>query len=319
VTTSSGENGHRPEAVADRLGRVRGFVFDMDGTLVLGDAGHSRLDPLPGALELLDLLHHRGVRYAVLTNGSNRTPAEYAEVLRGLGFALPDERMVTPASSAVEVLLRHGHRRVVVLGGEGVSAPLRDAGLEVVAPRGRPQADAVLVGWYRDFTQDRLESACHAVWGGAALYSASQAPFFATVGGRSIGTSLAITAMIRAVTGCRVEVVGKPSLHALRTAAGRLGLPLRELAVVGDDPALEVPMAHRGRCLAVAVGTGIGADGAYAHLPPRRRPHLSVPGAGELLDACLAAGTGTPTPPEAAGRGAPPEAAVPESAAGQVR
>jgi len=84
-------------------------------------------------------------------------------------------------------------------------------------------------------TFDALEAACHAVWGGARLYSASQALYFATATGRAIGTSRAITAMIRSVTGCTVHVIGKPSLDALRAARRRLGVPMADLAVVGDD------------------------------------------------------------------------------------
>jgi hypothetical protein len=37
--------------------------------------------------------------------------------------------------------------------------------------------------------------------------------------------------------------------------------------VVGDDPELEVAMAHRGGALAVAVGTGVGTSSAFARLP----------------------------------------------------
>jgi 4-nitrophenyl phosphatase len=133
-----------------------------------------------------------------------------------------------------------------------------------------------------------LEAACQAVWGGAELYSCSQTPFFAVTGGRALGTSRAISAMIRSLTGCRLRVVGKPSLDALRAAADRLGVRPGQLAVVGDDPQLEVPMAHRGRSLAIAVGTGLGGPGlggagAYDGVLPRRRPHLSVRGVDELL------------------------------------
>ena len=129
--------------------------------------------------------------------------------------------------------------------------------------------DAVFVGWFREFTMDHLEAACHAVWAGAALYSASETPFFASAGGRALGTSRAISAMIRSITGCPLTITGKPSLDALRAAAARLGVPARHLVVVGDDPLLEVPMAHRGRALAVAVDTGLGGPDAYDHLPPR--------------------------------------------------
>jgi 4-nitrophenyl phosphatase len=89
--------------------------------------------------------------------------------------------------------------------------------------------------------------------------------------------------MITSLTGCGLRVVGKPSLDALRSAADRLGARPTELAVVGDDPELEVPMAHRGRALAIAVGTGLGAPGAYDSLPASRRAPLQVRGVDELL------------------------------------
>jgi 4-nitrophenyl phosphatase len=92
--------------------------------------------------------------------------------------------------------------------------------------------------------------------------------------------------MLKSLTGCRVHLVGKPSLDALRTAAGRMGVRPSELAVVGDDPELEVPMAHRGRALAIAVATGLARADSFGHLPPRRRPHLHLRGVDELLSIC---------------------------------
>ncbi len=172
----------------------------------------------------------------------------------------------------------------MVLGGEGLAAPLREAGIDAIPPaRGAQPPDAVLAGWYPEFTMPALEAACDAVWAGAHLYSCSQSVFFATADGRALGTSRAISSMIKSLTGCRVRVVGKPSLDALRSAASRLGARPPELAVVGDDPELEVPMAHRGRALAVAVGTGLSQEGSFDRLPWDRRPHLSFRGIDELL------------------------------------
>jgi len=271
------------DGVRQRLAAVRGFVFDMDGTLVLGDRQGHRLRPLPGALEITSWAARRGLPFAVLTNGTTRAPAQYAAALRSAGFRLPDEAVLTPASSAARVLALSGRRRVMVLGGPGLAGPLREAGLEVVPPAAGAGADAVLAGWFPEFTMAALEAACGAVWDGAALYSCSQTPFFAVAGGRALGTSRAISAMITSLTGRRPRVVGKPSLDALRAAAARLGVPASRLAVVGDDPELEVPMAHRGHALAVAVGTGLGGPGAYDGRPASRRPHLAVRGVDELL------------------------------------
>lgn len=273
-----------PAAVLERLHRARGFVFDMDGTLVLGDRRNHGLKPLPGALAITSCLTQRGVPFVVFTNGTTRTPQHYAHTLRDAGFVLPDRALLTPASSAADVFARAGYRRVMVLGGEGLAGPLREAGIETVAPAGRQRVDAVLIGWYREFTMDSLEAACHAVWEGAQVYSASQAIFFATAEGRALGTSRAIAAMLHSITGCRVHVVGKPSLHSLRCAGQRLGVKLKDLAVVGDDPMLEVPMAHRGRALAIAVHTGLGEADSFSRLPRAKWPHLTVPGVEALLD-----------------------------------
>jgi HAD superfamily hydrolase (TIGR01450 family) len=273
-------DGHR------RLGTARGFLFDLDGTLVLGDRHNRGLRPLRGALEITRWVTAQGLPFAVLTNGTTKTPQQLAEALRGIGFDITDQSVLTPASSAVSVLTRQGHRRVLALGGEGLTAPLREAGLEVVGPvaGSRPDVDAVLVGWFPDFTLAALEVACHAVWSGARLYSASQSLYFATADGRAIGTSRAISAMITSLTGRPARLVGKPSLAALRTAASRMGVRAADLAVVGDDPELEVPMAHRGGALAIAVRSGLGDAGSFSHLPPERQPHLHLRGVDELLE-----------------------------------
>jgi len=270
------------------LRAARGFVFDLDGTLVLGDRNNQGLVPLPGALEITRWVARRGLPFAVLTNGTTKTPQQLARTLAAIGFELPGHAVLTPASSAVAVFARRRYRRVLVLGGDGLAGPLTEAGIEVVLPDGQPPpaVDAVLAGWYPEFTLPALEAACHAVWAGAPLYSASQSMFFATAGGRSIGTSRAISAMIGSLTGVRTRLVGKPSLAALKTAGERLGVPVAELAVVGDDPQLEVPMAHRGNALAVAVSSGLGGAESYRHLPPERQPHLHVSGVYELLSLC---------------------------------
>jgi NagD protein len=274
------------DGAIERLRDVRGFTLDLDGTLVLGDQRNQGLVPIPGAIALTRWFQERSIPFVLFTNGTSRAASQYAESLRNLGFPILDAQMLTPAVSAAELFVRRGYRRVLTLGGEGLAASLRDRGLEVIAPGDKPLAEAVLIGWYRDFNMEALESACHAVWNGATVYSASQALFFATASGRAIGTSRAIAAMIRDLTGCRVHLVGKPSLEALRCAARRLGLRMRDLAIVGDDPELEVPMAHRGGALAIAVQTGLGHAGSFSDVPKARRPHITVHGAEDLLALC---------------------------------
>ena len=269
----------------NRLRNIEGFLFDMDGTLVLGDQRNHGLNPLPGAIEFLTLLSKRNIPFVVLTNGTVRSAKDYAPVLSRVGLPINESSMMTPSSVAAEYFSRKGYKRIMVLGCDGVWQPLVDAGLKVVlSTEPEPgRVDAVYSGWYREFTMHDLEAACHAVWDGAIPYSASNAPVFATAQGRGIGTSGAISAVIKSVTGRNARVLGKPSMEALRYAARRLGVQMKNMAVVGDDPKLEVPMAHKGKSLSIYVHTGTGDGNAFKNVPKYRHPHISVTSVKELL------------------------------------
>ena len=169
--------------VRERLRAARGFVLDLDGTLVLTDRANSSYTPLPGALPLTRWLTSRGVPFVLLTNGTAKTPQAYARALAEAGFGVPEAAVLTPAVSAAELFARRGHRRVMVLGTEGLGGPLRSARRRSGAACPGRAADAVLAGWYREFSMDALEAACDAVWQGARLYSCSQSVFFATAEG----------------------------------------------------------------------------------------------------------------------------------------
>lgn len=266
-----------------RLASVRGFVFDLDGTLVLGDARHQGLRVLPGALELTRHLADRGIPFVVLTNGTVRPPHEYVVKLRDAGLPLSDNSVLTPASVAAEYFVRRRIRRVMALGTEGVRQPLEAAGIEILPPTGRQEADAVFVGWFREFGMEHVEAACHAVENGAKLFVASLVPYFAGAHGKMLSTSRVIAAAVTSVTGRRAHVLGKPSPDALRIASRHLGVDPAHIAVVGDDPALEVLMAKRAGALGIAVSSGVGNAAEFAELPPEQQPDLAVHDVSELF------------------------------------
>lgn len=276
-----------------RVDAARGYVFDLDGSLVLGDKSNNAVTALPGAIELLQLLDARQVPWLVMTNGTVRTPAGISLELAKAGLSVPADKIMTPATVAADYFTNKDMRRIIVLGVEGVWRPLTDAGLEVVLPgrsnEGADSADAIFIGWYRQVDMDEIEVACNAVWRGAGLYCASMVPFFATHGGRALGSSRAIAAMITSITSRRATPLGKPSPHALRAAAKLIGCKTSELVVVGDDPDLEVKMALAGKALAVGVHTGIAGAAEFDALPTERRPQLSFAGVAEFRDYLTAA------------------------------
>jgi 4-nitrophenyl phosphatase len=254
---------------------AKGFMFDLDGTLVLSDRALSGYEVLPGAIEVLSALHRRAIPFVVLTNGSAYRPADQAKRLRGVGLEVTDEQMLTPSSVAADLMRRRGVTRALILGSRGVGEVLAESGIEVIFPGEAPSRDvqAVYVGWHPECNMKDIEAACNAIWAGAKLYVASDVPFFATKHGRTMGYSYAIVGAIRRLTKARMLLTGKPSLHALRFVAKKLNLPVRDIAVVGDDPLVEIIMARRGGATALGVTTGMMKREGWARQPELQRPH----------------------------------------------
>jgi 4-nitrophenyl phosphatase len=273
------------DSLAEALAPIKGYMFDLDGTLLLSDRSLGGYEVLPGAVDVLTKLKARAIPFVVLTNGSAYPPAEQAAKLRSHGLPVADEHMLTPSSVAADVMSRGRIRRALILGKRGVGHALAEAGIEIVFPgeAGAGEADAVYVGWHPDCNMKDIEAACQAIWKGAKLYVASDVPFFATKQGRAMGYSYAIVGAIKRMTRAPTILTGKPSLHALRFVARKLGVGMREVGVIGDDPAVEIIMARRGGATALAVTTGVTSHEDWLSQTGTRRPHLVLKDVRELL------------------------------------
>jgi 4-nitrophenyl phosphatase len=277
-----------PEGSNRKLPPIRGIMFDVDGTLLLSDRSLQGYELLPGAREVLHALHERGIPFVLLTNGSAYPPGEQAARLRKAGLPITDTQMITPSSVTADHMMRRGIGRALILGTRGVGQALLDAGIETTYT-GEPRASdvgAVYVGWHPECGMKDIEAACEAIWAGAKFYVASDVPFFASKQGRTLGYSFAITGAIRRVTRAPVILTGKPSLHALRFVARRLALSMREIAVVGDDPRVEILMARRGKATAFGVTTGVTKLEDWLRQTKARRPDRVLTDLRGLLD-CL--------------------------------
>lgn len=254
---------------------IRAAVFDIDGTLAMMDKAKGTYTALPGAAAALAACAARGIKVAAYTNGTFFPPAHYYPLLADAGLVLEPGHILTPAAVAAHQLQKLGHRRVMVIGAEGTTIPLREVGIDVVVPGpGAGSVDAVLLAWTRDFGLPALEAAAEAVWAGAPAFATSTAPFFASSKGRMLGVSGALAAGLEHATGTSVTVFGKPSVMGLDIVADLTGVRPGHMVVVGDDPKLEMRMARRAGAFAVGVATGISDRAAFGAFPEDERAHL---------------------------------------------
>ena len=109
---------------SDPLPPLKGFMFDVDGTLLLSDRSLGGYEVLPGAVEVLNTLKERSIPFVVLTNGSAYPPAEQAAKLRKIDLPVSDEQMLTPSSVCADVMKKRKVKRALILGTRGVGHAL---------------------------------------------------------------------------------------------------------------------------------------------------------------------------------------------------
>ncbi len=263
------------------LAEARGFVFDVDGTLVhRGPDGRAR--PTPGAVEVLDRIRASGRPLVLFTNGSHVPSAAIAAGLREDGIPIADEEMLTPTDSAISYLrATHRDARVLLFGSDAIAEYMREAGVALTTGE---DAEAVYVAHRSQVDLDEVERAARAVVRGAPLLTASYVRGYAGANGIIFSRGAMITAAIAKVTGARPRVLGKPSRAAVAEIARRLHVRADELVVIGDDLEMDVALGRLGGSRTILVRSGISGQVELERVPSRRRPDAAVGRVAELLE-----------------------------------
>ncbi|MGH2835306.1 MAG: HAD-IIA family hydrolase [Solirubrobacteraceae bacterium] len=260
---------------------VRGFMFDVDGTLAhRGPDGRAHAQP--GALEVLERIRASGRPLVLFTNASHVSSAAVAAALRRDGIAVADEEVLTPVDSATSYLLRrHRGRRVQLFASPAVHEYMTAAGIEVTRGAG---AEVVFVAHQQQVDLDEVERAAGAIERGAPLLTSSFVRGYSGAGGMILSRGAMITAAIAKAGGRRPRVVGKPSRAAVAELRRRLGVPVREIVVIGDDASMDIALGKLGGARTILVRSGISAGVALDQLPSGQRPDVAINAVADLLE-----------------------------------
>jgi HAD superfamily hydrolase (TIGR01450 family) len=269
--------------VLDGLGLadVRGFVFDVDGTLAhRGPDG--RAQPQPGAVEVLERIRASGRPLAVFTNGSHVTSETMARALREDGIPVADHEMLTPVESAITYIRRrYPGRPALLFARDGIRDRMTAAGIPEAQGE---EAEVVFVAHIDDVDLREMERAARAITRGAPLLTGSWARGYAGANGIIFSRGAMVTAGIAKVTGARPRIVGKPSRAAVEEVSTRLGLPTDQIAVIGDDAGMDIALGRMGGSRTVLVRSGMSGAIDLDKLPTGHRPDAVIDGVAELLD-----------------------------------
>lgn len=240
---------------ADRIGLeggpVGGVLIDVDGVLHVG------WRVVPGAVEALAAVAGAGIPYRLLTNTTTVSRASLGERLRGLGFAVADEALLTaPMATAAYLRRRHPRACCYLLATGDVADDLRAAGVELVPDEGDATAEVVVIGGAEErLTYERLNRAFRLLVDGARLVAMHRNRAWRTERGLTLDSGPFVRAL-EAAAGVRATTIGKPAAAFFRQGLRELGLPAAAAVMVGDDAATDLAPARRLGMRTVLVRTG---------------------------------------------------------------
>ncbi len=236
--------------------RVSGLLMDLDGTLYTNDG------PIEGAREALERLDRAGVSYRFVTNATHKPRRMIAADLETLGFAVSEAWLLTPATAIAEKLRTEGLSCFPLIE-ESLLEDLEGIQTTEESP------GCVLVGNVgKGFTYDRLDTAFRHLMEGSELVALSKNRYWRRSGGELALDAGPFVAALEYASGKRATGVGKPERAFFELALRNLGLPPDTVAMVGDDPELDVAGAQTAGLRTILVETGRYRPGAELTIRP---------------------------------------------------
>ncbi len=242
------------------------WILDLDGVVWLSDT------VIPGVPEAVTRLRKAGHTILFLTNNSSRCVGDLLEKFERMGIDVEPDEIVTSAQAAATML--EPGSTALVCAGEGVREAL--AARDVKTVDSGP-ADAVVVGFHKEFDYDRLNAAYQAIRGGARLIGTNDDTTYPTPEGPIPGGG-ALLASVAAAAGVEPEVAGKPYQPMADAVLARIGGAADEGVVVGDRPDTDGLIAKRLGLPFALVFTGVSAedDGPFDPEPDMTAPDLAT-------------------------------------------
>lgn len=251
---------------ADKL--YGAYIFDMDGTIYLGD------ELLPGAKRLIEELRRRDIPVRFLSNNPTKNPVQYAEKLQKLGLPTPLDEIANTVVTTVR-WLKHHHPQATVfpIAEQPLIDALEEAGIRLSDDP--TEIDIVLSSYDRTFDYRKLQIAFDAIWfeKRAILVATNPDRFCPFPGGRGEPDCAAITAAIEACTNTKCDaVIGKPNPVMLEEALRGTDVPLSEVIMVGDRLSTDIAIAVNAGIASGMPLTGESTLEEVVQLPVDQRP-----------------------------------------------
>ncbi len=219
------------------LDGIKCFIFDVDGTLILGD------NPLPYSTEIIKQLQRTQTDFVILSNNSSYSTLQNKERLEeALDVKLSLHNIYTSIQTTVNFLIKENITQCYIIGTPSMVKEFKENGISYddINPQ------AIILGFDRTLTYKKIEAAA------LFLQREERLPFIAThpddtcpVDGGRIPDIGSFLRMFEQATGRKPDkILGKPNKMILELSLSGKNVQKNEVLVVGDRLETDIKMAY---------------------------------------------------------------------------
>lgn len=234
----------------ERIRNIKLFLFDMDGTLYLGDQLYGFTK------ELLAAIRKKGSRYLFMTNNSSKSVKAYIEKLAKLGIAADKEDFITSSQATAYYLKKHySGKKLYVCGTRSFIEELEGEGFTVTTDL--DAVECIVMGFDTELTFQKLWDVSY------LLLTKKELPYIATNPDLVCPTEFgavpdcgSVCFGIKNATGRDPIVIGKPSPLMPQMAMDKWSVLPDQTAVIGDRIYTDIKSGLNAGALSILVMSG---------------------------------------------------------------
>ena len=252
------------------------FLFDMDGTLYLGNRLYDFTE------KLLDTIKSQGGKYIFMTNNSSKSVNDYIKKLASLGIkAEYDDFMTSSQATAYYLNKNYKGKTLYVCGTESLKEELRNGGFEITEEISK--VDLIVMGFDTELTFKKLHDVSYLLLTRENIpYIATNPDYVCPTEFGSVPDCGSVCDMLYNVSKRRPIFIGKPSSLMPSLAMEKTGYTKEETVVIGDRIYTDIKSGLNAGASTILVLSGETTREILE--ASEDKPHYVMESAKELLD-----------------------------------